>query len=74
MSRAAAPGEQIARAVAELGADRVLHGTDWSMSWRQANMPNGIYNNTLAVIDDANLSAADKEMVLGETCALVFGI
>ena len=69
-----APAEHIARAVSELGADRVLYGTDWSMSWRQANMPNGIYNNTLAVIEDASLSAADKEWVLGKTCASVFGI
>ena len=74
MSRTVAPAEHTARTVATFGADRVLQGTDWFMRWRQTTMQNGIYNDTLAVIDAVNLSAVSKEMVLGKTCASEFEI
>ena len=38
------------------------------------NVPPRSWDEMGAVIEDANLSAADKEMVLGKTCASVFGI
>ncbi len=69
-----APSEHVTRAVRELGADRVIYGTDWSSTWRQSNLPNGIYPNTLAEIDKAGLSESDKAWVLGKTCAKVYGV
>jgi predicted TIM-barrel fold metal-dependent hydrolase len=69
-----APARHVGRAVRELGADRVIYGTDWSASWRQANMPNGIYPNTLGLIDEAALSPEERSWVTGRTAAQLFRI
>ena len=70
-----APADHIARAVRELGADRVLFGSDWVPTWTQgyASM-GGLYANALAAVNDAELSDDEADWVLGRTCAELFGI
>lgn len=71
-----APADHIARAVREVGADRVMFGTDWCLTWRQVELgpTTNIYSNGLAEIDEAGLSDDEKEWVLGKTAASVFGL
>jgi predicted TIM-barrel fold metal-dependent hydrolase len=71
---AQAPARHIARAVREIGADRVIYGTDWGASWRQANLPRGIYRNTLDLIEEAGMSEEERSWVLAKTGARLFGI
>jgi len=74
LDTAQAPPAHIRRAVREVGADRVIFGTDWSMSWRYAARPSTIHADGLAAIEAAELSAEEKSWVLGRTAAGVFGI
>ena len=68
------PPEHVARAVREVGAERVMYGTDWDPTWRPLNLPEGIYGRTLAVIDDVGLTDDQKEQVLGKTAAALYGM
>ena len=67
-----APAEHVARAVREIGAERVIYGTDWDPTWRPLNLPEGIYPRTLAVIDRVGLSDDQKEWVLAKTAASLY--
>ena len=67
-----APAEHVARAVREIGAERVIYGTDWDPTWRPLNLPEGIYPRTLAVIDRVGLSDEQKEWVLAKTAASLY--
>jgi len=66
--------EHVARAVAEIGANRVIFGTDWEQTWAALKTPADIYTRSLAIVDDSGISEADKEWVLGKTAATLFGI
>ena len=66
--------DHVARAIRELGPDRVMFGTDWCDVWREYNQPNGIYPNSLQMIESAGLSAPEREWVLGKTAATLYGI
>lgn len=66
--------DHVARAVRELGPERVMFGTDWCDVWREYNQPNGIYPNSLQMIESAGLSAPEREWVLGKTAATLYGI
>lgn len=68
-----APAAHVARAVQEIGADRVMFGTDWTHTWRAANSGKGIYRRSMDVIDAAGLAPEDRAMVMGGTAAAVFG-
>ena len=70
-----APAKHIARAVKEVGADRVLFGSDWDRVWREMGLAGGnsnIYRSALAVIEEAGLSADEKEQVLSRTAAELY--
>lgn len=70
-----APARHIARAVAEIGANRVLYGSDWDRTWRELGHADGksnIYTQTLSVVDDAGLSPDDKNWVLSRTAAELY--
>ena len=66
--------EHVSRAVRELGADRVMFGTDWCDIWREMNQPTGIYPNSLQLIEDAHLSASDRDWVRSGAAAKLYGI
>jgi predicted TIM-barrel fold metal-dependent hydrolase len=63
--------EHLRRAVDELGADRVMFGTDWSATQRWVRNPD-LYNRTLKVVEDAKLTPDEREWVLWKTAAKVF--
>lgn len=62
------------RAVDELGSDRIMFGTDWSATWRWVRDPGDVHQMRLATIDEAGLTAAEREDVLWRTAAKVFRI
>lgn len=62
------------RAVDELGSDRIMFGTDWSATWRWVREPGDVHQMRLATIDEAGLTAAEREDVLWRTAAKVFRI
>jgi predicted TIM-barrel fold metal-dependent hydrolase len=74
LDTAQAPARHIRRAVSEVGADRVVFGTDWSMSWRYAARPSSIYAQAFAEIDAAGLTAEEREWVMGRSAAQLFRI
>ena len=70
-----APPQHIARAVREIGANRVLFGSDWDCIWREMGRADGrsnIYSQAFEVLDQAGLSADDREWVLGRTAAELY--
>ncbi len=64
----------VARAVAEVGPERVIFGTDWEQTWAALKTPADIYARSLAIVDDSGITEAQKEWVLGKTAATLFGI
>lgn len=66
--------EHVARAVSELGPERVMFGTDWCDIWREYNEPTGIYPNSLGMLERAGLSQSERDWVLGRTAATLYKI
>lgn len=66
--------EHVARAVSELGADRVIFGTDWEQTWTAVKTPDDLYTRSLAIVEDSGISEEDKNWVLGATAAKLYGI
>jgi predicted TIM-barrel fold metal-dependent hydrolase len=68
--------EFIARAVAEIGAERIIWGSDWA--WRSVKGPAPTtelgHASNLAVLERAGLTPAQKEAILGRTLADLLGI
>ena len=69
-----APARHVARAVNEVGPERVIFGTDWDPTWRPLNLPEGIFARSMAVIDEAGLTDGQSEKVLGATAAELYGL
>ena len=66
--------EHVAKAVSEIGADRVIFGTDWEQTWAALRTPEDIYTRSIAIVDRSGISEADKEWVFGKTAATLFRI
>ncbi len=67
--------EHIKQGVSELGADRVVFGTDWTGTWRALYATKGgIYKANMDVVDAAGLTAEEKSWVCGRTTAKIFNI
>jgi len=64
----------VARAVAEIGAERVMFGTDWEQTWSALKTPDDLYTRSLAIVNDSGISDAQKAWVLGKTAATLYGI
>ena len=67
-----APAAHIERAVAELGADRIMFGTDWSPTWRAE--AGDIYRVNLQKMDSLKISPEAKQTILGETASRLFSL
>jgi predicted TIM-barrel fold metal-dependent hydrolase len=65
-------GEHVRRAVDEIGADRIMFGTDWSPTWRWVTEPTDYYTMRKAVLDKANLTDSEREQIEWRTAAEVF--
>lgn len=64
--------EHLRIAVDELGADRIMFGTDWSQLDRWVREPGDVYQNALAILDKARLTPDERETILWKTAAKVF--
>ena len=49
-----------------------MFGTDWSATWRWVREPQPVQRLRLKVLDDANLTEAEREQILWKTAAQVF--
>ena len=45
----------------EIGADRIMFGTDWSPTWRWVTKPTDYYTMRKGVLDKANLTESERE-------------
>ncbi len=61
------PGEIIARAVGEVGAQRVIWGSDWALA-------RPLHGAALAALEEAGLTPAQKEAILGRNLADLLGV
>lgn len=66
--------DHLARAIAEIGAERVMFGTDWEQTWCAVREPADLYTRSLAIVEESDISEAQKEWVLGKTAATLYGI
>jgi predicted TIM-barrel fold metal-dependent hydrolase len=66
--------EHLHSAAAEIGSDRIMFGTDWSATWRWVREPADVHAMRLGTIDEAGLSADQREDILWRTAARVFRI
>ena len=65
----------VKKAVEEIGAERVIWGTDWEQTWAALKTPEGdLYTRSLAIVNEAGLSETEKEWVFGKTAAKLWGI
>lgn len=64
------PPAHIERAVSELGADRIMFGTDWSPTWRAE--AGDIYGKTLAKVDALDVPEDAKAQIRWKTAARLY--
>ena len=64
--------KHIRKAVDTIGAHRIMFGTDWSATWRWVHEPMDVYSIHKKLLDDANLSPAEREQIAWQTAAEVF--
>jgi predicted TIM-barrel fold metal-dependent hydrolase len=65
-----APPEHIERGVRELGADRIMFGTDWSPTWRAE--AGDIYKKNLEKVEILEISEEAKDWIRWKTAAKLF--
>ena len=59
-------------AIDKLGADRILFGTDWSTTWSWLSVPATLHQIRLKVLDDAKLTASEREHILWKNAVRLF--
>ena len=65
-----APPEHIERGVRELGADRIMFGTDWSPTWRAE--AGDIYKKNLQKVESLEISDESEDWIRWRTAAKLF--
>ena len=66
--------DHLKRAVSEIGAERIMFGTDWEQTWCAIKEPSDLYSRSLAIVEASDIAHRDKKWVLGETAAKLYGI
>jgi len=68
--------EFVERAVEEIGAERLIFGSDWSMQHGIVAEKKGfdVYAKNLDVVRLAKIDEAEKRLILGENLASLLGI
>lgn len=59
-------------AIDKLGAERIMFGTDWSATWRWLSVPATLHQIRKKVLDDANLTATEREQIMWKTATKLF--
>lgn len=65
-------GEHIRKAIDQIGANRIMFGTDWAPTWRWVTEPTDYYTLRKSVLDKANLTPSEREQIEWRTAASVF--
>ena len=65
-------GEHVRIAVDTIGADRIMFGSDWSATWRWLSDPSDLYTMRKNILDNAKLSAEEREQIEWRTASRVF--
>jgi len=66
--------EHLRLAIDKIGADRIMFGTDWSTTWHWLRVPGPLHEIRMKVLDDAELTDAEREQILWKTAAKLFGL
>jgi predicted TIM-barrel fold metal-dependent hydrolase len=68
--------EFVERAVGEIGAERLIFGSDWSMQHGILGERQGfdVYEKNLDIVRDAAIDDAEKALILGGNLASLIGI
>lgn len=64
--------QHLRESVAKIGAGRIMFGTDWSTTWHWLRDPATLHEIRLKVVEDAKLSAADREQIMWKTAAQLY--
>jgi len=64
--------EHLRFAIDKIGAHRILFGTDWSATWRWVTVPDSLHQQRFKVLNDANLSAEERQMILCDNAVKLF--
>lgn len=67
-------GEHIRMACDTIGADRIMFGTDWSPTWRWLSDPDDNYTRHKKMLDSADLSPSERELIEWRTASRVYGL
>jgi predicted TIM-barrel fold metal-dependent hydrolase len=65
-------GPHLRHAIDKLGAERILFGTDWSATWRWLSVPGTLHQIRMTALDNAALTAAEREQIAWKTAATLF--
>lgn len=65
-------GPHLRLALDKLGPARIMFGTDWSATWRWVREPAPLHLLRLKVLEDAQVSDAEREQLLWGTASRVF--
>jgi len=65
-------GPHLRIAIDKLGADRIMFGTDWSATWRWLSVPGTLHQIRMKALDNAELTAAEREQIQWKTTAKLF--
>jgi predicted TIM-barrel fold metal-dependent hydrolase len=60
------------QAINQVGADRILFGTDWSATWRWISKPSSLHELRMKVLDDAKLTEEERRKILWENAYKLF--
>jgi predicted TIM-barrel fold metal-dependent hydrolase len=66
--------DHIRQAVEQLGAERILYGSDWSATWQFLEFPSGPHSAAMDTIAKAGLSKAETELVIHGNASRLFRI
>ena len=64
--------EHLTEAVHMLGAARIMYGSDWSATWQHLSAPNDVHGLALDIVQTANISNDDRNLILAGTARQFF--
>lgn len=67
-------GEHLRRAIDEIGADRIVFGSDWSATWQWLREPADVHTSALRVLEDARVTERERHAIVRDTATQLFGL
>ena len=66
--------DHLQRAVSQLGAKRIMFGTDWSATWRWVVDPATVREIHLRTVEEAVPDESARALIMGGTAAIIYGL